>query len=341
MKSPEKNFKMESIYSQKIVLCLAYGLVGVALLTLFSCLQPVIDPCDPIESLGDYLILKSAISIPDPEAPEKSIPGTLYQPIFNEGNQPGAIPAMVVLPGFGAGYKLYASYSRHLASHGILALGIDYVSKPGNLLDGQHDYKARQISYAIDHLLSLTELPFLVDSSRIGILGHSMGGKLGFFAAALDDRIRLVAAMDPVNSGGAPCFIAPNWCDAYPVAPNPERNQTGVLGNVKAASLIFRSKPDPTTNPDAEFNAKLFYFGSDGNGENAVPAPALYVDMGAVPHSSYLPGIISITPRFVRRTVLAWIKQHFFGEEMGPYLTGSIMDQAIEDGYAKAVDARD
>ncbi len=65
--------------------------------------------------------------------------------------------------------------------------------------------------------------------------------------------------MDPVNSGGAPCFIAPNWCDAYPVAPNPERDQTGVLGNVKAASLIFRSKPDPTTNPDAEFNAKLFY----------------------------------------------------------------------------------
>ncbi|MCP4625513.1 MAG: hypothetical protein GY850_18645, partial [bacterium] len=327
-------------HGQKIVLCLAYGLVGFALLLLFSCQPPVIDPYDPIESMGDYLIQEVAISIYNPEVPEKSISGTLYQPIFDEGNQPGSIPAIIVLPGFAAGYKLYAAYSRHLASHGILALGIDYVSNQGNLLDGQHDYKARQISYAIDHLLSLTELPFPVDSSRIGILGHSMGGKLGFFAAALDDRISLVAAMDPVNSGGAPCFIALNWCDAYPVAPNPERDQTGVLGNVNAASLIFRSKPDPTTNPDAEFNAKLFYFGSDGNGENAVPAPALYVDMGAVPHISYLPGRIGITPRFVRRTVLAWINQHFFEEEMGLYLTGSIMDQAIEDGYAVAFDTR-
>ncbi len=46
MKSSKKLFQIKSVY----------GLVGFALLTLFSCRQPVIDPCDPIESLGDYLL---------------------------------------------------------------------------------------------------------------------------------------------------------------------------------------------------------------------------------------------------------------------------------------------
>ncbi len=340
MRSPKKTFIMKSKYSKKIVFYLTYGFVGFVLLTFFACQQAVIDPDDPIESTGDYLVQEDPVSISNPEAPETSISGTLYQPIFEEGNEPDTVPAMIVLPGFGAGYKMYAEYSGHLASHGILVLGIDYVTSPGNLLDGQHEYKARQISYAIDHLLSLTELPVPADSSRIGILGHSMGGKLGFFAASLDDRVSLVAAMDPVNSGGAPCFIAPDWCAAYPVAPNPERDQIGVLGNVNAASLIFRSEPDPLTNPDAEFNAEFFYFGSDGQGENAVPAPALYVNMGSVPHVDYVPFLVNITPRFVRRTVLAWVRQHFFEEEMGTYLTGLKMDQAIEEGYVISVDKR-
>lgn len=35
-----------------------------------------------------------------------------------------------------------------------------------------------------------------VDSSRIGIIGHSLGGKMAFYTGCLDDRVKVIAASD-------------------------------------------------------------------------------------------------------------------------------------------------
>jgi pimeloyl-ACP methyl ester carboxylesterase len=311
-------------------------LVCLLLLTA-ACTGPVIDPADPLEQKGDSWVRERQVLIPNPEDGTAPLSGTLYAPFPSSGAR---IPLLLMLPGFGASEQAYAEYARHLASHGFLVLGVDYVGNPLSL-DGRHDYKARQVLYALDYMLQQSRWAGEIDPARVGVLGHSLGGKLAFYAAALDARIGLVMALDPVNAGGAPCTVSPEWCAAYPVAPNPARGQTGLLGQIDAASLIFRSEPDGLLNPEAEFNAFFFFFGSDGAGADAVGPPALYVDMGEVAHGAYLPAFGGITPQVVKRTLLAWVMRHFRGADVDSYLTGERMEADIAAGRVAGAVARE
>ena len=304
---------------------------------LAACLPPssrVIDSTDPLEKAGGYSWQTLALQFENPEVAGQPMLTTLYLPQLSEME---TIPLMILLPGFGARYSDYRAYSVHLASHGVAVLGFTPRSNSDNIFDSQHDYLARQVSYVLDALLAEAGVGGAIDTHRIGIIGHSLGGKLAFYAAARDSRFKLLAALDPVNSGGAPCAIDPNWCSAYPVAPNPLRDQIGVLNDVGAAALIFRSAPD-LFNPDAEFNAEYFFNGSDGNGRNAVAAPALYLNMGSVPHAAYVPGpLAGLTEPLVKRTMLAWIKRHFYQQDVNEYITGARMQASIERGLLESL----
>ena len=322
-----------------------YSICGLLLLVvmtlqLAACLPPssrAIDSTDPLENAGSYSWQTLTLQFDNPEVVGQPMTTTLYLPQLSEME---AIPLMILLPGFGARHSDYRAYSVHLASHGVAVLGFTPKSNSGNIFDSQHDYQARQISYVLDALLAGAGVAGAIDTNRIGIIGHSLGGKLAFYAAALDSRFRLVAALDPVNSGGAPCAIDPNWCSTYPVAPNPLRDQDGMLNEVASAVLIFRSAPD-LFNPDVEFNAVHFFTGSDGNGLNAVAAPALYINMGSVPHAAYVPGpLAGLNAAFVKRTVLAWINRHFYQQDVTEYITGARMQASIDMGLLESVAER-
>ena len=86
-----------------------------------------------------------------------------------------------------------------------------------------------------------------------------------------------------------------------------------MLDNINGSSLILRSQPDPLTNPEAQFNAELFYRGFDGQGLYAAPSPVLYVDMGSASHSSYAQPADgdNRVPVIAKRTAIAWLKRHF------------------------------
>ena len=145
----------------------------------------------------------------------------------------------------------------------------------------------------------------------------------------------MAIGLDPVNSGGAPCFIAPNDCTKYAVAPNPITGDMGLLDNVNGASLILRSEPDPRTNPDAQFNAELFYQGFDGEGLYAVPSPALYLDMGSATHASYAQpaGEDNPVPIIAKRTAIAWLKKHFEGaQNLQAFFTEDYIQADIDAG---------
>lgn len=312
-------------------------LLAVLSIVVSGCFQdkPVIDPNDPIEQPGPYSAQISELEWPDPLFPAITLRASFYQP------QTVAEPAPMVmlLPGFGARHFDYRAYAHQLASHGIAVLGFTPGVSSINPFDGQHDVLAAQIIRVLDLFLLSAEAQ-AIDPNRLGLLGHSLGGKLAFYAASLDPRFSLVMALDPVNSGGPPCIIAPDWCAAYPVAPNPNRALIGELGSLSASSLILRSRPD-SFNPDAEFNARYFFFGSDELGANAVPAPALYLDMGNVPHTAYLPGILAgINEAFVKRTITAYARQHFFADVLDDYLTGSIMQSSINNGLLLGFQSR-
>lgn len=292
-----------------------------------------------VEQAGPYQFITEDLTIAYSDVIPPDIQATVYVPSL-DGLNPAAGPfdLQIVLPGFNSTQADYAYYSEHLASHGSLVIGITYAGAVFSI-DSQQDKKAEQVSTVIDY--ALANYSHLINATKIGVVGHSLGGKIAFYAASQDARIGLISTLDPSNAGGAPCFILPATCAAYPVAPNPARGDVGLIGFLQAPSLILRSQPDFASNPDEEFNASYFFYGSDGAGLNAVPAPALYYDLGAVRHTDYMPAELATgVPQLSRRTIAAWIQQHFYGYDMSDYLTGSYVDQAITEGLIERIEER-
>jgi pimeloyl-ACP methyl ester carboxylesterase len=116
---------------------------------------------------------------------------------------PGTFPAVVLVPGFLFDAGSFALYGRHLASHGIVTLiptfG-DTAFTPIAHRDLADHVRAMAVDLASDAR---------VDASRVGVAGHSRGGKVAILAAIRDDRptaarIKAVFGMDPVDAAGGP-----------------------------------------------------------------------------------------------------------------------------------------
>ncbi len=288
---------------------------------------------DPLEQPGPYDVYSSgSVLVANPESPEEPLQAQIYAPSGDGGETvaDGRFELVLLMPGFGATYNMYEMYARHLASHGSVVAGMNFRIDGG--VDGRHDYLARQALCVIDFVLgNKCPLSGHVDGSKIAAAGHSLGGKIAFYAASLDPRITVVMAMDPSNGGGPPCFISDQWCNAYPVAPNIVTGESGRLGDVNAASFIMRAAPD-LTNPDPQSNAKHFFYGDDGTGGNAVVTPALYFDMGPAGHASWLYFGNPHVPRITKRTLVAWLKTHFHGEDCQAYFTGEVVQRDVDAG---------
>jgi len=330
------HFKPITHYHYFVFFLLAIGLVS-------GCASDApININDPLENRGSYDVHMSSVIIPNPENLEKPLSGNVYFPSQDGGTSRanGDYKLILLTPGFSASFTLYERFAKHFVSHGFVVLGFDFVPS-ASPIDGEHDYKARQVSYAIDFMLSeASEISDYIDPTNIGLAGHSMGAKVGFYTASIDQRISAIAAMDPSNAGGPPCFISPSNCAAYPVAPNPTREVIGVLDNIQIASLIIRSAPDPLFNPAEEFNASWFFYGYDGNSLYAVPSPAVYIDMGNTSHAAYVPLISRPVAAFLKRTMAAWFMTHLRDEPMQEYYDGDIIQADIDKGLILGVDYR-
>ena len=156
---------------------------------------------------------------------------------------------------------------------------------------------------------------------KIAILGHSQGGKLAFYAAALDARVDIVVGWDPQNGGGPPCFLGETdqgYCNDYPVAPNCEANDSGVVHQIRAASLVFGAQ-DATLTPDVHLRAEQFYRGS--------PSPAYFVSMPDAGHGAWFSdGEVSTLTRGVHTALL--LSKMMGYENLEDWLpTGSIVSQ--------------
>jgi pimeloyl-ACP methyl ester carboxylesterase len=321
-----------------MVQVLCTGLFGLCLFLLQGCKPIAIDVTDPYENAGEFAVTRSPVLIANSEQPAQPMQGSLFRP-DRPAVTTGKAHLVLLLPGFGASYQLYSAYAEHLASHGYWVLGMDFVTQV-DAYDAEHDYRARQVSMAIDYMAAQPQYATELDTNSAGIVGHSMGGKIAFYTASLDARIVAVVALDPVNGGGPPCFITPDHCANYPVAPNPARNQIGLLDTVQAASVILRSQPDAHFNPENEFNASWFYFGSDGNGAHGAPSPAVYFDMGAVGHADYLTLLQSDTVQITKRTALAWFAHRLDHIDTSKYFNGARIDADIAAGRIVSVESR-
>ncbi|GAA2953062.1 MULTISPECIES: bis(hydroxyethyl) terephthalate hydrolase [Streptomyces] len=111
--------------------------------------------------------------------------GTIYYPTSTAD---GTFGAIAVSPGFTAYQSSIAWLGPRLASQGFVVFTID----TNTTLD-QPASRGDQLLAALDHLTQQSSVRSRVDASRLGVMGHSMGG--GGTLEAAKDRPSLQAAI--------------------------------------------------------------------------------------------------------------------------------------------------
>jgi len=279
---------------------------------------------DPIEN-GKLSVVLEDHTLKNPDASRNDVSVTAYGPSKDgEKIDAGPFPLIVLLPGFSGNHTLYRHFTDHFVSHGFAVLGItcanvtftDAPNNPANVAE---------IQAAIKWALEESSLKGKIDVGRMAVSGHSQGGKLAFFTAATDPRFKIVLGWDPENGGGAPCMIAGlpismfagQDCNAWPVAPNCEAKDPGMLASSRAESLVFAAR-DTAVTPDQHAWAEHFYRGA--------PSPASLLLFPSAGHGDW--GGAGATSDITKRVQMALLLTRFMGK--------SGLDKYLPDGaYAK------
>jgi predicted dienelactone hydrolase len=111
--------------------------------------------------------------------------GTIYYPTSTAS---GTFGAVAVSPGFTASQSSVAWYGPRLASQGFVVITIDTLST----LDSP-DSRGTQLLAALDYLTGTSAVRTRIDATRLGVMGHSMGG--GGSLSAARTRPALQAAI--------------------------------------------------------------------------------------------------------------------------------------------------
>lgn len=203
---------------------------------------PVSDPGDP----GPYTTGSLSLTITNPDNGDE-IATDVYYPSVGEEIDPVNAPyaALVFARGFLSSSGNYSGNGRHLASWGYIVLVADFPSE---------DIEARAAD--VQYLLSYLEAENVnaasifyncIDTSRFGLLGHSLGGLTTLMASARDPRVQVAVALDPVNP---PEQMATPW-DYAAEAPQVH------------APLAVIGAPSQTCNSSANYNSMYPVLGSN------------------------------------------------------------------------------
>ncbi|GGX20952.1 bis(hydroxyethyl) terephthalate hydrolase [Streptomyces chryseus] len=111
--------------------------------------------------------------------------GTVYYPTSTSD---GTFGAVAVSPGYTADQSSIAWLGPRLASQGFVVFTIDTLTRYD-----QPDSRGRQLLSALDYLTERSTVRGRIDSSRLGVMGHSMGG--GGSLEAAKSRPSLQAAI--------------------------------------------------------------------------------------------------------------------------------------------------
>ena len=122
--------------------------------------------------------------------------GTIHYPT----GQTGTMGAIVVIPGFVSAESSIAWWGTQLAAHGFVVMTIDT-----NSGTDQPPSRARQINAALDYLVSQntasgSPVRGMIDPSRLGVAGWSMGGG-GTLRVATEGRIKAAMPLAPWDTG--------------------------------------------------------------------------------------------------------------------------------------------
>ncbi|MGW1243955.1 bis(hydroxyethyl) terephthalate hydrolase [Streptomyces bobili] len=111
--------------------------------------------------------------------------GTIYYPT---GTSDGTFGAVAIAPGYAAYQSSIAWLGPRLASQGFVVFTIDTLTT-----SDQPATRGDELLAALDYLTKSSSVRSRIDSSRLGVMGHSMGG--GGTLEAAKDRPSLQAAI--------------------------------------------------------------------------------------------------------------------------------------------------
>ncbi|MFD7133028.1 alpha/beta hydrolase [Streptomyces sp. NPDC059894] len=117
--------------------------------------------------------------------------GTIYYPTSTAD---GTFGAIAISPGFTAYQSSIAWLGPRLASQGFVVFTIDT-----NTTADQPDSRGDQLLAALDYLTQRSSVRTRIDSSRLGVMGHSMGGGGSLEAAKTRPSLQAAIPLTPWN----------------------------------------------------------------------------------------------------------------------------------------------
>jgi pimeloyl-ACP methyl ester carboxylesterase len=118
--------------------------------------------------------------------------GTIYYPTSTSD---GTFGAVVISPGFTATQSSISWLGPRLASQGFVVFTIDTLTT----MD-QPDSRGRQLLAALDYLTERSFVRGRIDSTRLGVMGHSMGGGGSLEAAKSRPSLQAAIPLTPWNT---------------------------------------------------------------------------------------------------------------------------------------------
>ncbi len=292
-------------------------------------------PADPADDGAlSWEVTTDEIVVDDGLITDTTVGLTCYVP---EGA--GPYPVVVFNHGFSMTPDVYASYGEHLASWGYVAV---LPEMPGSAIDPvDHDVLAGYLAQVLDWIddeAGAADGPLrgVADPSRLGVSGHSLGGKISLLLCAEDDRPIASFAVDPVDS----CGVLSGGCTSVTPELMPQIDiPLGLLGETTNAEGDLL---DPPCAP-AEDNFQQYYA--------AASSPAIRIDVLGASHMSFLDdpdcGVLcsvcpdgtddpAVTLRLTQRYLTAFYDVFLKGEDAyRGYLTGEGMAADVGAGLVE------
>ncbi|MFG2683519.1 alpha/beta hydrolase family protein [Streptomyces sp. NPDC048392] len=222
--------------------------------------------------------------------------GTVYYPTSTSD---GTFGAVVIAPGFTAYQSSIAWLGPRLASQGFVVFTID----TNTTLD-QPDSRGRQLLAALDYLTERSSVRGRIDDSRLGVMGHSMGGGGTLEAAKSRPSLQAAIPLTPWNLDkswpevGTPTLIVGADGDTVaPVASHAEPFYTGLPSGTDRAYLELNNathfSPNTSNTTIAKYSVSWLkrFIDNDTRYEQflcPLPRPSLTIEeyRGNCPHRS-------------------------------------------------------
>lgn len=274
--------------------------------TLFTALMPGAHAADnpyergPAPTVASIEASRGSYSVSQTSVSSLSVSGfgggTIYYPTSTTD---GTFGAIAVSPGFTAGQSSIAWLGPRLASQGFVVFTIDTNSRYD-----QPASRGEQLLAALDYLTGSSAVRGRVDSTRLGVMGHSMGGGGALEAARARPSLQAAIPLTGWNTDKTwsgvrtPTLVVGADGDTIaPVATHSEPFYTSLPGTLDKAYLELNGATHTTPNTSNTTIAKYSlswlkrFIDNDTRYEQflcPLPRPSLTIEeyRGTCPHTS-------------------------------------------------------